>query len=203
MLERKPKVVVFDIGGVLLGWKGGLVATSRLLNTTPEEILNTLQIYLEDLELGKISEEDFWRYVTRDHKFERSSHELAEAWIEGQPLIESGWDLLKSLKGHYRVVACTNNWLGVVENQIKNIPDFSHFEMIIDSSQEKVRKPDEKMFKIVEERTGQPGEDVFLIDDSHSNCEAADRYGWQVFEFNPYINNGKDSCESIRELLLL
>lgn len=202
MLQKKPKVIVFDIGGVLLDWKEGLKSTASLLKITPEEIHKMLQMYLEDLELGKISEEDFWKNVANEYKYTGNSHELAKVWIEGQPLIESGWSLLRKLKNNYRLSACTNNWLGVVENQIKDINDFRFFEIIIDSSQEKVRKPDNRMFRIVEERLNEHGSNIFLIDDSHGNCEAAKQFGWQVFEFDPTAKGGETSCDSISKLLL-
>lgn len=195
---QKPKLIVFDIGGVLLDWKGGLKTTAELLKVSIDQIHTTLHIYLEDLELGKISEEDFWRYVAKEYNYAGPSHELAKAWIEGQPLIEAGWDTLQKLKNSgYKVIACTNNWLGVVENQVKNIPQFSQFETIIDSSQEKVRKPHHEMYKLVEERTGYSGLDIFLIDDSTHNCESAKEFGWQAYIFKPNENSGWDSANEI------
>lgn len=87
---QKPKVIVFDIGGVLLNWRVDLVTIANILKITPEEIHNTLKIYLKDLELGKLSAEDFWKHVANKYNYTGNPYDLKKSWVEGQLPIESG-----------------------------------------------------------------------------------------------------------------
>lgn len=202
MVNTKPKVIVFDLGGVVIDWRAGLNTAANLVKINPNELHDFLQTYLADLELGKMSEEDFWKIVADKYNFKGHSHDLANAWVNGQTRIEPSWELVKDLKDSYRLVACTNNWLGVVENQVKNIPEFMYFETIIDSSQEKVKKPDPKMYTLVEERIYEKGNDIFFIDDSQRNIAGAKQHGWQVYLFDMAQDRGQKCAEEIRKLLL-
>lgn len=58
------------------------------------------------------------------------------------------------------------------------------------------------MFRIVEEKVGESGTNIFFIDDSHENCEFAKHFGWQVFEFDSVTDGGIASCAAISKILL-
>lgn len=202
MINIKPKLVVFDLGGVILDWRAGLHTVATLVNADGDSIHKFLQIYLADLELGNMLGEDFWKIAAKEFGYHGPAHDLAKAWTEGQSRIEPTISFLKELEGKYRLVACTNNWLGVVENQEKNIPEFKYFETIIDSSQEKVKKPDPKIYKLVEERTGVTGSDILLVDDSNRNCEQALFQGWQVYLFDMRADRGQTAVKELSQMLI-
>jgi len=202
MMEYPPKVIVFDLGGVILDWRAGLHTVASLVNADAESIHKFLQIYLADLEVGLMLGEDFWKTAAKEFGYQGNPHDLAKAWTEGQSRIEPTISFLPELENKYRMIACTNNWLGVVENQEKNIPEFKYFVMIIDSSQEKIKKPDPRMYKLVEERVGASGGDILLIDDSNRNCEQALFQGWQVYLFDMRADRGQTAVNELRKMLL-
>jgi 2-haloacid dehalogenase len=202
MMEHSPKVVVFDLGGVILDWRAGLHTVAKLVNRNGDEIHNFLQEYLAPLELGEMLEDDFWKLVATKFGYTGPVHELAKAWTDGQSRIEPTISFLPEVAAKYKMVACTNNWLGVVENQEKNIPEFKYFETIIDSSQEKVKKPDPKIYRLVESRVYASGQDVLLIDDSNRNCEQALFEGWQVYLFDMKDDRGQSAVNELRKILL-
>lgn len=202
VIDNKPKVIVFDIGGVLLNWKAVIPEVSQILNITPETFFDELQTHLKKLEIANTHQNDFWLYLTDKYNNSIDSDLLKKTWIEKQTRIESAWDLLKKVKASgYRVVCCTNNWKDTVEKQLELHPDFSLFEFILNSADVGVRKPDGEIYKIVEEKVGESGKDMFLIDDLKSNCEGAEKIGWQTFIFDSETDNGSKDAEIIAEML--
>ena len=185
-----------------MDWRSALKITASLVNIDYDRLHSFLHRYIVSLELGEMSEEDFWKIVAQEYDYNGHSHELAKAWIDGMSRIVPTCELISELTKFYKVIACTNNWPGLVENQAKNIPEYRLFDMIIDSSQEKVRKPDHKMYKLVEERIYVTGQDVFFIDDSKQNCDAAKEYGWQTYLFDMADDRGQKCANELRSLLL-
>jgi len=62
-------------------------------------------------------------------------------------------------------------------------PIFDRFTDIIVSGQEKLMKPDARIWALAEARFGLPGTALLLIDDNPANVEGAARAGWHVHRF--------------------
>ena len=62
-------------------------------------------------------------------------------------------------------------------------PIFDHFEDIIVSGEEKVAKPDARIYEIVEQRSGRNGDALFFTDDNPANIAAAKARGWDAHLF--------------------
>ncbi len=197
-----PKVIVFDVGGVLLNWRTGLNAISLLLNTPPEDVYMYLIDRLRDLELGRLKGETFWKHMAKEYEYKYNSKNLAECWITDRGHLSESWKLLKDLSSLYRLAVCTNLWSGMFDVIRQGNPDVDLFETVVDSSQVGVVKPDPKMYKIVEERTDASGKELFLIDDSKENCDGAEKCGWQSYRFSLGEDSGKSSCDELRKILL-
>lgn len=60
---------------------------------------------------------------------------------------------------------------------------FDVFEDIIVSGEEKVAKPDQRIYEIVEARSGRSGNELFFIDDNQANIVAARKRGWEAHLF--------------------
>ncbi len=201
MLNR-PKIIVFDIGGVLLNWKVVIPLIANKLKITPEQFHQELQKSLVELELGKMHQDEFWRHLCEKYKYNGNFRELKKIWIEDQPRIEYGWKLAKSAKENkFRVVCCTNNWKDTVKRQKEIHPDFSLFEFILDSGDLGIRKPDEEIYRIIEDKVGESGQEILLIDDSQENCEGASRLGWQTYQFNFQIGDSTEKFADLKRLI--
>lgn len=201
-MPEAPKIIVFDIGGVLLDWKALIPVIADKLKITVDQFHQELQVSLENLELGKSHQDYFWKYLCDKYSYKGNFQELKKIWIEEQPLIDSGWSLLKeTINMGYKVACCTNNWIGTLERQVEIIPDFSLFKIVINSAYEGARKPDEKIYRIVESRVGEKGNDILLIDDLEENCKGAEKLGWETFQFDCTINKGMGSARALLDLL--
>lgn len=60
---------------------------------------------------------------------------------------------------------------------------FELFEDIVVSGEERVAKPDPRIYEITEARTGRKGADLFFTDDNPANVEAARMRGWEAHVF--------------------
>lgn len=202
MVKAKPKVIVLDIGGVLLDWKVVISKTADILKLSRDNFFNELQNHIKDLELGISDPDIFWKQMADKYNPLIDPPILKKTWIEEQPRIEPSWKLLRKIKDSgYRVVCCTNNWKGTVKRQIELHYEFSLFEFIIDSAYAGAKKPDEKIYRLVEEKVGEKGQDIFFIDDSKENCEGAERIGWQTFQFDYETDDASEGVKKIEEIL--
>jgi 2-haloacid dehalogenase len=62
-------------------------------------------------------------------------------------------------------------------------PIFELFADVVVSGEERVAKPDPRIYAIAERRFGHPPQALFFIDDNRANVEAAAARGWQAHLF--------------------
>jgi HAD superfamily hydrolase (TIGR01509 family) len=96
-------------------------------------------------------------------------------------------DLVDWIARNYRVGLMTNAMPGFTQELISSgrIPNLN-YDVIIDSSEVKTIKPEEKIYQLAEQRAGVPAAEILLIDDARANLMAADRAGWHVLWFDDY-----------------
>jgi 2-haloacid dehalogenase len=96
--------------------------------------------------------------------------------------------ILEKLKEHnqYRLVALTN-WSAETWPIAVRMYDFlSHFEGILVSGKEKIKKPNPAIYELILARYGLIAEECLFIDDNLRNIEAAKKIGIQGIRFeNP------------------
>lgn len=63
-------------------------------------------------------------------------------------------------------------------------PLFDHFRDIVVSGDEKIAKPDRRIFELAAQRFGYPPRAMLFIDDNAANIAAARELGWQVHHFH-------------------
>ena len=80
--------------------------------------------------------------------------------------------------------------------------EFLMVNEVFESSVEGLRKPDLKFYKLVEKRIGASGENIYFIDDSKGNIEAARKMQWQTFLYSIGSDDGKSANDLIRAKLL-
>jgi putative hydrolase of the HAD superfamily len=73
------------------------------------------------------------------------------------------------------------------------------WDVIVDSSLERIKKPDPRLFKIAEERAGVPGAEILFIDNMDRNTEPAKAFGWQTFLYDP--TDHEAACRDLSKFL--
>jgi epoxide hydrolase-like predicted phosphatase len=111
------------------------------------------------------------------------------------PMVERARRLLAA---GYRTALVTNNAHEFRDGWRRLVPADELFEVIIDSSEVGVRKPDPRIFELALERLGgiAPTQALFL-DDAASNVEAAERLGIRSVLVRPDLKDALDTLDAL------
>lgn len=112
-----------------------------------------------------------------------------------QQKISGSWDILADLKGAGHRIFGLTNWGAETWPMAKIVhPELNHvFEDVVVSGDEKMIKPDPRIYEILTRRNNLAPADCLFIDDSLKNVEGAQRLGWQAHHFA--------NARSLREFL--
>jgi putative hydrolase of the HAD superfamily len=179
--------VAFDMGGVLTHTSfGGLEAYAADLGL-PEGLLTSYfrghpQMVL--LETAKISSREFFKFVCVDCEQRTGTRldirELASAAAKGEVLNPVMLELVDEVHRDCTTALLTNN---VAEAGWRATFPFDLFDVVIDSSQVGVRKPDPRIYEELIRRLCVPAEAIAFVDDLPENLPPAARLGIRAVLF--------------------
>lgn len=96
------------------------------------------------------------------------------------------WPVIAEIKKHVPVGLLTNMYPRMLGNiYAAGIMPSVDWDVVIDSSVEKIQKPEAAIYTLAEERAGAHGGDILFIDNTQRHLDAAaEKFGWQTFLFN-------------------
>ncbi len=181
------EAVVFDYGGVISDPRPRLEALERYdrLLGQPK---GTLQARLfsgpawEAASTGAISVEEYWEMVGAPLEpllppdFALFRHDpFALERVDPEMVA-----LIKSLYGRFTLALCSNAFPSLLD-RLRKMPELmSLFSLVIVSALVGLRKPDERIFRLVAERLRMPPERILFVDDKMRNLRAAEAVGMAV-----------------------
>ncbi|MFW0785149.1 HAD family phosphatase [Gordonia sp. CPCC 206044] len=196
--QSRYSAVFFDFGGVLSPPIDDLfVEYERKTGIAPDDLKAAMAgvadqlgvAVLAPVELGLLSEAEWVRrlhawLLARDIDVSRSELEFGRQWFAGHVVNRAVRDLVFRVReAGYRVGILTNNvrewepyWRAMVALD-------DHVDVIVDSYDVGVRKPDSAIFDLAAERIGVGPSSAVLIDDLAENCAAARSAGWGAVQF--------------------
>ncbi|HEX6393827.1 MAG TPA: HAD family phosphatase [Acidimicrobiales bacterium] len=179
--------VVFDMGGVLTDPPFlGLEHYAGRLGLPPDALK---QFFRGDptmarFETGTISSREFFKYVCvscRDRYGVRVDiHELARAAEMGERLQPATLRLVAEVHRRVKTALLTNN---VKTAGWRESFPFDEFDVVVDSSQVGVRKPNPAIYRHLVEALAIDPDAIVFFDDFEENVEAALHLGIQAFVF--------------------
>lgn len=116
------------------------------------------------------------------------------------------WPLIESLKSSHRIGLLTDMYPQMLDKiKAANLLPSIDWDVIIDSSIEKVRKPNSDIFKLAEKRAGVDSNEILFIDNLQKNIDSAASLGWQTFLYDSadYNQSSHDLAELLNRILLL
>lgn len=196
MTERP--VIVFDLGAVLIDWN------PRHLYRKLFDDEAAMERFLREI----CSPE--WNAEQDSGRLWSDAVALLSAdYPEHKTLIQAYWDrwdemlagpihgtvdILERLKREGYELHALTNWSAETFPVARERYGFlQHFETILVSGEEKMKKPDHRIFRLLLERIGHPAERCVFIDDSAKNIEAASGLGFDAILF--------ESPEGLRDAL--
>ncbi len=178
------EAVVFDYGGVISDPRPRLEALERydrLLGLAA----GTLQAQLfsgpvwEAASTGAISEREYWEMVGAPLE-PLLPPEFARFRQDPFALEGIDWEmvrLIKSLAGHFTLALCSNAFPSLLD-RLHEIPGLMElFSVVVISALVGLRKPDERIYRLVSRDLGVPPERILFVDDKVRNLRAAEAVG--------------------------
>lgn len=139
---------------------------------------------MAQLEIGRISSREFFKYVCvscqSQYDVRIDIHELASAAETGERFEPAALELVAEVHRRVKTALLTNNVKTAGWRQ--GFP-FAEFDVVVDSSQVGVRKPDPIIYRHLIEALGQDPAAIVFFDDFDENVEAAVHLGIQAFAF--------------------
>lgn len=181
--------IVFDFGGVLIDWN------PRYLYRTYFNDDREMEYFLSNVCTGEWNAEH-----DRGRTFDEGVRLLEERfpqYSEAIRLYRDGWEsmlngefpgtvalLMKLKKLGYGIYGLTNWSAETFPIALSKYPVLHRFDGIVVSGQEKLIKPDPRIFGILLERYGLNAGECIFIDDSPANIETAARLGFNTVLFD-------------------
>lgn len=202
--SRKIKAVLFDLGKVILhfDFAPAFKKLSAACPKTPNEIddyfrRSGLEVLYDG---GKISSREFYREVKKGLGHRLNFAEFKEAWNEIFKPNDRVISLISKLKNRARLVILSNTNAMHFEYIAKRYPVLNHFDKHILSYKEKVRKPDERIYRAAIRACRAKPHEILYIDDRLDLTEAAREIGLHTFTFK---NNADELIQRMKKLDIL
>jgi putative hydrolase of the HAD superfamily len=124
-------------------------------------------------------------------------HRLHNLWEDVQAHVPAA---LERLRGRYRM-AVVSNANGTVRAKLERLNLAHYFELIVDSHEEGVEKPDPRLFRVALDRMGvAPAQAAYVGDLYHVDVAGAHAAGLRPFLLDPFDLYGALPVTRVREL---
>lgn len=187
------KAVVFDIGRVLFHWQIGALF-EKLIDDRDELDWFLANVVTEEWHFehdrGRALADMLRERIALFPQYESHIRAYAERFNETIPgPVAGSLELVRRLAGAGVPLYCLTNFGDEFFAAFRPTqPIFDLFESIIVSGEEKVAKPDARIYEIVEQRSRRSGSQLFFTDDNAANIAAAKARGWDAHLFTDAMN---------------
>ncbi len=178
--------VVFDYGGVLTGPPFERVAEFEAENGLPADTIMRFfdEPEWDDLMLGKASVREWMKTIGRRVQDDHGVHIDLRALgvlLAGEGPQPAMLDMLRELHGRGTALGILTN--NVQESAWRGLVPVELLDVVVDSSEVGLAKPDPRIYELLLSKLGRPGEAVAYFDDLEENIPPARALGIQAFLF--------------------
>lgn len=181
--RRAPRVVVFDLGKVLLDFdyarsSGKIAARSRVSAAEVEQLINHSPL-LYRYETGLMTATQFFAEVRSATGFQGSFEEFGEIFSDIFEPIPVMIELQAALRRRGTPTFIFSNTNDLAIGHIRSrYPFFGGFDDYIYSFEHGAMKPDARLYEVVEKRSSRNGNQILYLDDRPENVAAGAARGW-------------------------
>ncbi|MEJ2615114.1 MAG: HAD-IA family hydrolase [Ignavibacteriaceae bacterium] len=192
-MKSRYSVIVFDLGNVLLPFNYNIML-DKLDKIEKNLGQRFLKFYRENynihraFEKGELSEDEFINIMLEclDYKLDRETfcNYYSKIFIENKDVTA----LLPGFKEKYMLVLLSNTNSIHKEYGWKDFNFIKYFDKLILSHEVRAYKPEEEIYKAVQNFTQKPSGEHIFIDDVQEYSDAAKKLGWDAIHFTDYEN---------------
>lgn len=183
-MERSQRVVVFDLGGVLVPADGVLAALSHELGTSPEVLAEPYWTGRRDYDLGR-DDDRYWSGVlaglgrAREPGLVSRLRALdAREWSQLPPV---STEILRTVAQAEGVrTALLSNAPGPLATAVRRAGWSQAMDVLVFSAELGLAKPDPRIYAAADDACGCDPQDVIFFDDRPENVSAARAHGWDA-----------------------
>jgi len=201
---KRPDVVVFDLGKVLVDFDYGIAARKIAAHgtTSAEEVKRFIDHSpaLFRYETSEITKQQFYDEIRAATGFRGTLAEFCQYFADIFTPIEPMVELHAQLRAR-RVptfIFSNTNELAIAHIR-RSFPFFARFDGYVYSYEERAMKPEAKIYEVIERVTGRQGAEILYLDDRPENAEAGRARGWQVIQHE----SPEKTLPEVRRLKLL
>lgn len=183
-----PKVIVFDLNGVLVDWDGISPLISLAKGNLSEEQARCFYLespWVKKFDMGLCPKNDFASGVVDELELEISPEEFLEQFITWHGSIFPGTSkLLESLRDRFSLACLSNNNKLHWHSLTKKTDLAEKFDHIFLSFEMKLMKPAKEAFEHIIHITGYFAKDILFLDDNQKNVSVARDLGFHAYRIS-------------------
>lgn len=197
------KNIIFDLGNVIINYNQKQIINNFTKNEEEikyvyDEIFHAPEWTLMDL--GDITNDEAIEAINKrnKYKYEKLTQDFLHEWYKTQPINRDIVEIAKVLKKNGYKLFVLSNMANQTYEYFKNEDFFELCTGIVISAQEHVKKPDEKVYRLLMDRYNLNTEECLFIDDDDTgrNYETANKIGIKGRRIIP------NQVEDVKKLLL-
>jgi epoxide hydrolase-like predicted phosphatase len=187
------KAIIFDVGGVLIrtadrSSRQHLEQRLGLAEWESEKIVFN-SIMGKKAQRGEVTNNDLWDSVAEQLSLSPQALTLFKQEFWGGDMLDKAMvALIRQLKGRYQTAIISNATDSLRHALQNNFQIADAFDLIVVSAEEKVMKPDPKIYLRTLDRLDCKAAESIFIDDFAENIAAARSLGMKAIHFNPSID---------------
>ncbi len=188
------KAIIFDIGGVFASQKtfnrAYDKAIEKYFGITPQDpAYKTSWTLFPEIEVGKISQNEFWRKFAEAHQKPYRTEELYiffEQVARKIKMRKSMYEVAEILKRNGITIAALSNSVKETVDILAKRKFYDVFDYTFLSNEVRLRKPDKEIFQLaIQTMHIEPSQAIF-VDDWLPNVEAAEKIGLHGIHFKTF-----------------
>jgi HAD superfamily hydrolase (TIGR01509 family) len=196
------KFIYFDIGGVLVDWLGAFYSVAKKCNKERQAFVKIFTSVDDDITKGIITPQDLWLLCQSKLRItDNKKYDFLDSWTNDYFPIKKTHHLVNKLTKNYQIGLLSNIYKGMTNQLIQKqlIPNIDYTQIIL-SCNLGTKKPEEKIYKIAQEKIKVKPNEILFIDDNEGNFLPAKKLGWNCFRFN--FRNPQESVKELETKLL-
>lgn len=190
------KAIILDMYGVILKQTGDDFVP-HVQQTFPE--LDAEVIYRPWLkaDIGEIDSLQIWKEIG----FSGDLEKVEKDYLDTIELNDGFIDFINAVRKQFKTAILSNDSSAWSKYLREKFDINRYFDVISISGDLKIKKPDERIFRLTVEKLGVNAENCFYIDDREGNLAAAEKFGMKAIMFNSRnsVYSGDTVC-NFREL---
>ncbi|MBP9817614.1 HAD-IA family hydrolase [Candidatus Shapirobacteria bacterium] len=196
------KAITFDLDGVyFVNGKENFIKNLGIKYGVSED--ETKRVFLKSEEMnnlykvGKMTDEEFWTFATREWKIEVDWKEIPKLMIEGYEVDEKVVEVVRAVrKNGYKTLICSSNFPARINGLQERFKFLNDFDARALSYEVGVNKPDKRLYEELIKKSGFEASEVVYSDDELVRTNAAKEVGLSAFLYE----NFEQFCGELKKL---